>query len=243
MENVPIEQWAQSLWRYAHVMASALPVGLLSDALKQSALAFVYSLCHLIPCETCRDHYNTFVKTQPPMFDTGESVQLWFFQCHNNTNRLLNKPEWTINQLKQTYPPNGMYPETNVNDNTVTSLPVLSNYQMVQYKKPERMIGVNIGQVPVARTALPGAVPKGATFTKPKQAPQQFRQFSQPNQQRVFAGTPKAVTAAKLANYNRTQPVNRQQMSYQTQQWRALTKLKTGTVKKKKCSSCSKKRN
>lgn len=247
MENVPVDQWAQALWRYAHVTASALPTGALTDALKQSSVAFVYAQCHLIPCDTCRDHFNVFVKAQPPVFVTGEDVQRWWLQCHNYTNRLLGKAEWSIDQLRKVYPPNGMYPQ-NDGPNTVTSLPTLPQYQMVQYRRPERMMGVNVGHIPIPRTALPGTVPKGASWTKPKQAPslQRFQQsrIQQPKNGLQIKMAPKAssLMAAKLTNYARQVPVNRSQISYQTQQWRALTKVKTGVAKKKKCSSCSKRK-
>ncbi len=260
MENVPVEQWAQALWRYAHVMASALPVRVLTDALKQASVAFVYAQCHLIPCETCRDHYNTFVKAQPPTFNSGEDVQRWWLQCHNYTNRLLGKPEWSITQLKQTYPPNGMYPDSSgvgvggvglnrlgaQQSNTITSLPTLPQYQMVQYKKPERMIGVN-QHIPMPRTALPGIAPKGAQWTKPKQAPSlqfQTKQKTYGVNGTYMTPSKKPVTYGQSLLYNRQHQLNgnRNTLSYQTQQWRALTKIKTGAVKKKKCSSCSKRK-
>lgn len=250
MENVPVEQWAQALWRYAHVMASALPTRTLTEPLKQASVAFVYAQCHLIPCETCRDHYNTFVKAQPPSFTTGESVQLWWLQCHNYTNRLLDRPEWSVDQLRQTYPPNGMYPQTDnptintMSPNTVTSLPTLPQYQMVQYRKPERMMGVN-QHIPMPRTALPGTVPKGSVFVKPKQAPSlQTKQKTYGVNGTYMAPSKKPVTYGQSLLYNRQHQLNgtRNTLSYQTQQWRALTKIKTGAVKKKKCSSCSKRK-
>ncbi len=245
MENVPVDYWAQSLWRFAHVMASALPAGPLSDSLKQAALAFVYAQCHLIPCETCREHFNTFIVSFPPAFDSGEAVQLWWLRCHNYTNRMLQKPEWTVDQLKRAYPPGGNYPETQ----TEQAPQVPKTYALVRFQKPELVKRQLPGTLKSSGASRPSRATWNAnpTIMKPtmaKSLPKTIPKLSIP----TIRPTLPVLTRNGMRNNARLLPAHKVlglptgTLSFQTRQWRALTKKKTGSITKKKCSSCSKRR-
>ncbi len=239
MENVPVEHWAHALWRMAHVEASALPSGVLTEPLKQAILAFTYSQCQLIPCETCRDHFNVFIQSFPPSFGTGEDVQLWWLRCHNYTNRLLGKAEWSLDQLKRLYPPDGQYPETGSN-------PQVGNFPVVPFRP--KVIGTNNNFVDVSPTTPNLGMNNVKRDAKPqwnpvKKPPPQARSipFRVPT-----VRTPTIHTTIMNPFRASSIPLTRVQkhISFQTQQWRAAVKKKTGSgIKKKKCGSCSKKRS
>lgn len=108
MENVEPEHWGASIWIAEHVIASALPSQLTKEQ-KDSLAGRVYSLCHVTPCETCREHHNAFVHQFPPQFDTALQAQTWWWKYHNYVNRLLGRHEWSWDQLQKRFPPHGNY--------------------------------------------------------------------------------------------------------------------------------------
>lgn len=232
MENIEPEHWAHQVWDAEHIIASALQPGQLSSDIKTSALARVYSLCHMTPCETCRGHYNTFVQSSPPHFETDEDVERWWLSVHNYVSRILGKREWTIAQLRQKYPRNGNYPSP---QNTTKVTYPLVRYANAQ-QKTASMLGYSSNtQAQVqAVTASAKQVPLPG-FTKPiaNIRPGQSKQ-------RTFQ-TAQAIPKANQSwqqRYVRT----RNGVGIQTLQWRSMSKKKSGSglPKKKGCSSCRK---
>jgi hypothetical protein len=230
MENIDPEHWSHSVWDAEHVIASALPSVLTPD-IKTSALARVYSLCHLTPCDTCRGHYNAFVASSPPKFETGEDVELWWLNVHNYVSRILGKREWSIDQLRQKYHRNGNY-----------STPAATKYPLVPYgvtrygqsqrtvvTKPMAALGYNTQPPTAKQVPIPGwTKPVITTKSIVKAAP-----ISQSKHRTIQAQWQQRFIPARM----------RTGVGVQTLAWRSMSKKKSGVglPKKKGCSSCRRK--
>ena len=96
--------WGPKLWFFLHTMSFEYPDNPnkeIIDAHKE----FLNSLSVVLPCKLCRNHYKIFLKNNP--LDEGlknkESLINWVLECHNNVNKLNNKPEWTYDMLIDKY--------------------------------------------------------------------------------------------------------------------------------------------
>lgn len=246
MQDIDPEHW-KGLWRFVHVSASALPQGPLSDELKQTSIQLILSLYSLIPCQDCREHFQSFVQSVPPSQDlkTGRDVQLWWLKCHNNVNKMLGKPEWTPQQLDLVYPPDGNYPE-------------VSSWRPKTRPSSSAFLGLTSSKQPTPPSFTSFPDPHGYDAGKymlnypvvraPPSQPQLIqRLMRQPvSRQRVQRTrtfqTPSQLVRANLRAPNRSNYATTLQ-NIQTQKWRAIIKQKTGVAsrvlpKKKKCSSC-----
>lgn len=218
MQNVEPEHWGAHLWKFVHWSAAALPIGPLSDDLKQTTTSLVSLLCYLIPCETCRDHFIQFVHAVAPNFTTNEDVKSWWLKCHNFINRTLKKAEWGMDQLNQAY-------------NLGTIAPPKS-YPMVTYTQPH---AASFGGT--ASTFDINAYMKGAA-----QPPaQKVLGFVHNGKWKPIQRTV-PTTTRKVATFGNT-GYARGTSSYQTNLWRSKLQQKTGAgtaapPKKKGCKKC-----
>ena len=96
--------WGPHLWFYLHTISFNYPEKPLQEE-KNNYYNFFYSLTKTLPCIFCRNHYTEFFNQNPirPHLDTTKNLILWVLKCHNNVNKLHNKPEWTFEQLDAYY--------------------------------------------------------------------------------------------------------------------------------------------
>lgn len=99
------KEWGPALWKIIHTMAAAYPDNPTAQV-KASCRQFFYSLRHLLPCPTCRQHYTTILSKQQPQVNSAEDVQKWALWMHNEINaRLKQGKPWTYDDLCSVYPP------------------------------------------------------------------------------------------------------------------------------------------
>lgn len=224
MQNVEPEHWGASLWGFVHWSAAALPVGPLSEDLKQASSSLVSLLCYILPCEHCRDHFITFVHAFAPNFVSNEDVKQWWLKCHNYINRTLRKPEWGAEQLNKKY---------NTQEQPSHSQPILKSYPVVSYTKPNQVSAqtFDINQYLKANTQQ----------SQPSQPPQRVLGYVQNGKWKPIQNQAKART---IPGFNRTNNT-----SYLTNIWRMKMQQKagagaatTGLPAKKKggCKKCGK---
>jgi hypothetical protein len=96
------ELWGPKLWFFLHTISFEYNP---SIETKKSYSTFFNSLAPIIPCEICRLHYTKFLKNNPieNSLDNKESLIKWVLKCHNNVNKINNKPEWSYNDLMSKY--------------------------------------------------------------------------------------------------------------------------------------------
>jgi len=95
--------WGKSIWETLHYVSMDYPE-IPSPLEIARFFAFFESLMTVLPCETCREHYEAYWKAHPiaNALTTG-TLKQWVLDLHNAVNRRLGKPEWGVDQLNATY--------------------------------------------------------------------------------------------------------------------------------------------
>ena len=226
MEDVEPQHWGAHAWITEHTIVSALPQTLTKE-IKEALSNRVYSMCHLTPCEKCRDHHNSFVGQFPPQFESALDAQTWWWKYHNYVNRLLGKAELSWDQLQKRFPVRGVYLNSDSKyaiDHTKTQLPVLTeSTQHLTYP----LVRAFVHQPRPQDQFIQKSVPKVLRYAQ-RQPQYGGTQWTQRTAQGFMNRSP----------FGRNQP--------QTQQWRSIMKQKSGAgqnarmIKKAGCSSCKK---
>jgi len=96
--------WGPIFWHTIHIVAigySKHPT--YTD--KKCAKEFFESLTFLIPCSICRDHYKIYLAEKPitPFLDSKTDLIKWTVDIHNEVNKKLGKPTWTLEEVMRYY--------------------------------------------------------------------------------------------------------------------------------------------
>jgi hypothetical protein len=72
---------------------------------KKCAKEFYESLAFLLPCSICREHYKGYLQEKPiaTFLDSRTDLIKWTIQIHNKVNKMLGKPEWTLEEVLSYY--------------------------------------------------------------------------------------------------------------------------------------------
>jgi hypothetical protein len=246
MDNVDAKDWGKDVWIPEHKLASYTPVGAISQELKTAALARIYSLCHMTPCSECRTHYNAFVQANPPKFETGEQIEQWWLQAHNNINRLLGRAEWTLTQLRQRFPrangPNGLGGGTTAFQplapaHGYDTTKYLTNYPLVRFQTQgvqDRGLGFSAPAPRVGAGPLPGWTAAAAKTISSKSIKQVPLILTRAQVQAQRVQPKRALPLSPLTGIYPKHPP----LGMQTLQWRNNMSRKTGSGNAKKKSGC-----
>ena len=106
--------WGKHAWLFLHTITLNYPdEPTLSD--KQNYKSFFESLIDILPCPTCREHYEENIKNNPIQLNSKEDLVRWLIKIHNNVNERKNKPtlsyEEVINYYTKLYNPVNKYDE------------------------------------------------------------------------------------------------------------------------------------
>ncbi len=87
--------WGPSAWFFLHIVTFNFPINPTNDD-KQNYYNFFYNLQFVLPCGKCRINYKNNIndpdtKLTLDVFNTRDSVKLWFYKLHNKVNNLLGK--------------------------------------------------------------------------------------------------------------------------------------------------------
>ena len=104
--------WGKHAWLFLHTITLNYPdEPTLSD--KQNYKSFFESLIDILPCPTCREHYEQNIINHPIDLSSRESLIKWLIKIHNLVNEKNGKPilsyEDVINNYKDIYNPNNKY--------------------------------------------------------------------------------------------------------------------------------------
>ena len=99
-----IDSWGPALWRFLHASSFAYPDD--PDPLRQAQmLEFLKSVGSVLPCKTCRNHYNAYINEHLTEEVVRSKVVLieWMVELHNSVNRRTGKKDWMVDDVKRIY--------------------------------------------------------------------------------------------------------------------------------------------
>lgn len=96
----PPTVWGPFFWHTIHIVALGYPKNP-SYTDKKSAKEFYESLAFLLPCGICKEHYKTHLQAHPitPYLDSRADLMKWTIEIHNEVNKMLGKPTWTMEEI------------------------------------------------------------------------------------------------------------------------------------------------
>jgi hypothetical protein len=100
----PPTVWGPFFWHTIHIVAIGYPKNP-TYIDKKCAKEFYESLAYLIPCSVCRTHYKEHITSNPltPFLDSRTDLIKWTVDIHNSVNKMLGKPEWTMEEVMAYY--------------------------------------------------------------------------------------------------------------------------------------------
>lgn len=106
--------WGKHLWFSIHFIALAYPKSP-TPSDREAYKMFYENLWKVIPCFKCSQNYQQHLKKLPLVAESvdylasNETLFAWTVALHNEVNRMLDKPEMSLDAAKQLY----MNPEFN----------------------------------------------------------------------------------------------------------------------------------
>ena len=98
--------WGPTGWTFLHSITFQYPEEP-TDLDKRKYFTFFNSLKNVLPCPTCREHYETnFEKFQIRLNNRQELIE-WLIDIHNEVNRSSGKKEYSYDEVYHIY--NNMY--------------------------------------------------------------------------------------------------------------------------------------
>ena len=86
--------WGPSSWKFLHFVTFGFPTNPTENQRAQYSL-FLDHLQYVLPCPTCRAHYQEFVANTPPDCTSKQSLVVWLWSLHNTVNTKNYKPTIT----------------------------------------------------------------------------------------------------------------------------------------------------
>lgn len=108
-----------ALWGAMHYIALGAPESL--DSTQQLQYKqFYMSLSQVIPCYTCRQHFQEILNKYPidNYLGNKETLFIWTVTVHNAVNKDLNKPEFSVVDAKNKWMQSTNYNIDNLSTNT-----------------------------------------------------------------------------------------------------------------------------
>ena len=97
--------WSQSFWHTLHIISFAYPENP-DMQLKQTMFNFFKNLGTMLPCKTCRDHYekNFITLNLQDSLDSRTNLTLWVYNLHDLINKQTGSKESPpFDEVYQTY--------------------------------------------------------------------------------------------------------------------------------------------
>lgn len=93
------KKWGPYCWYLLHLIAYKLGTDKLED--NSRVIKFFNHLHRIIPCPKCKDHYKEWLNKNPITPKTN--LVQWTIACHNNVNKMNNKPILVESQVYQQF--------------------------------------------------------------------------------------------------------------------------------------------
>jgi hypothetical protein len=83
-------EWGPAAWKFLHSVTFAFPENpTLQD--QQDAESLFLSLRSMLPCQACREHYESEIALHPPDTRSRQILSRWLVDLHNRVNSRLGK--------------------------------------------------------------------------------------------------------------------------------------------------------
>lgn len=99
-----IDSWGPALWRFLHASSFAFPEE--PERVRRVQMhEFLRSVGQVLPCQTCREHYNQYIQEHLDESATAnrENLVAWVVELHNAVNRRTGKREWSVDEVRRMY--------------------------------------------------------------------------------------------------------------------------------------------
>ena len=103
--NINPNAWGEPFWNTFHIITFAYPDNP-TDTDKQNILNFFHSVKHILPCETCRYHFEENLTKYPLTDDILSSrykLVVWLITIHNDVNVRLGKSQVSVETVIEKY--------------------------------------------------------------------------------------------------------------------------------------------
>lgn len=107
-------EWGPHLWSILHGIAERVgssPFPQYDGDERRALTKMIKLLEKVIPCPSCREHYEVYLREHPPdkplkeliHSDLKEYVKRWFWELHNWVNESLQRPLYEYTELTRQY--------------------------------------------------------------------------------------------------------------------------------------------
>jgi hypothetical protein len=130
--NINPSIWGESFWNTFHILTFAYPDNPTNED-KQHIVNFFNAVKYILPCETCRYHFEQNLIKYPlsdHILSTRYTLVVWLINLHNDVNVRLGKKQMSVEAVIQKY--------SNVNtsyDWTTTLLLIVLLFFLILYLK------------------------------------------------------------------------------------------------------------
>jgi hypothetical protein len=98
------ELWGPFVWYVLHIISFNYPINP-SQFEKTAYREFYMNVKNVLPCESCRRHYSTYLSIYPisPHMDSRATLIKWVIQVHNFVNKQLGKRLYSVPEILNIY--------------------------------------------------------------------------------------------------------------------------------------------
>ena len=86
--NISTKAWGPHGWKFLHYVAHGCPDHPSDEEMEHYKAFFTY-LKYVLPCNLCRDSYNSYLITNPIRAQTKHDLCRWLWEIHNMVNAKL----------------------------------------------------------------------------------------------------------------------------------------------------------
>jgi hypothetical protein len=84
------EFWGPSAWRMLHSITFTMDPDA-SEEQRKHYETFFKTIGHILPCPSCRQHYNLYVEEHPPDASSPKALAKWLYLLHDSVNARIHK--------------------------------------------------------------------------------------------------------------------------------------------------------
>lgn len=97
-----VSEWGPAAWKFLHAISFSYPEAPSINEQRDAENLFA-SLRTLLPCEACRNHYESEISVNPPDTRSRATLSAWLVDLHNRVNVRLGKPIYSFASAEQAY--------------------------------------------------------------------------------------------------------------------------------------------
>jgi len=100
--KISIDHWGPAIWQTMHSISLAYPDNP-TDDVKSKYNNFFHTIMNVLPCNSCRAHFEQLLQTYPPDLKSRDAIVRWLFRIHNIVNERTGKPDYQFTKFVYEY--------------------------------------------------------------------------------------------------------------------------------------------